>query len=60
MFKKYCRLVSAVSTETHDHYDCDACTWEGIDVPKGNREQALEAFANHDCLRYVHAPNVRP
>jgi hypothetical protein len=53
MFKKVMRRVERLCDETHDHYDCDGCVWEGVDVPKGDVEAANEAFERHNCRQYV-------
>jgi hypothetical protein len=53
MFKKVMRRVERLCDETHDHYDCDGCIWEGVDVPKGDVEAANEAFERHNCKQYA-------
>jgi len=54
MFKRKFRHFFDLSTDTKDHYDCDGCNWEGIDVPKGERELAIEAYSRHVCRHYIH------
>jgi hypothetical protein len=45
-------LVESLSNEKIDHFDCENCSWEGIDVPKGNTESAGLAFNAHSCDDY--------
>ena len=53
MFKRSMRKVATLSDEAGDYYDCDGCTWEGIEVSPGDVQTAREAFEQHDCKKYV-------
>jgi hypothetical protein len=54
MFKRSMRRVHCLCDEEGEYYDCDGCTWEGIEVSKGDSESAVAAFEQHDCKRYIH------
>jgi hypothetical protein len=51
-FRRRMVLVESLSNEKIDHFDCENCSWEGIDVPKGNTESAGLAFNAHSCDDY--------
>jgi hypothetical protein len=44
MFNRTMRRVTTLCDEAGDYYDCDGCTWEGIEVSQGDVEAACEAF----------------
>ena len=53
MFKRTMRRVESLCDEARDYYDCDGCTWEGIEVAPGDVQAARNAFEQHDCKKYV-------
>jgi hypothetical protein len=51
MFKRKIRLVHLQGGM--EFYDCDGCTWEGVEVNSEQRDEALRAFEFHVCKDYV-------
>jgi hypothetical protein len=46
------RKVEQMSDGVSDYYDCEACLWPGIVVPKGVEDEARHAFDAHSCGDY--------
>jgi len=58
-YKRKMTLVESPYTETTDFYDCDGCTWPGIEVSRGDYEAARNAFAAHRCSDYTNDESFR-
>jgi hypothetical protein len=43
------RKVEQMSDGVSDYYDCEACLWPGIVVPKGGEHEAQREFDAHFC-----------
>jgi hypothetical protein len=51
-FNRKLRKVEQMSDAVSDYYDCEACLWPGIIVPKGDQDEAQREFEAHNCRDY--------
>ena len=52
VFGRKLRRVEQMSDAVSDYYDCEACLWPGVMVPKGAEKQAQQEFDAHACKDY--------
>jgi hypothetical protein len=58
-FKRKLRKLEAICDKDVDCFDCDACLWLGVTVPKGDVDSARRDFDGHNCGDHINQNSPR-